>query len=124
MRFPNYAGVDNIDDELAAELSLAGIEVILPFLSKGEVKSKVIGSVHQWAFKRAWYYWVATGPGIPCDVATELWEKNKTVRVDGHCASPSPLEWFNGFAVDHYHIDTTEGLIDLATVIKSVYREE
>ena len=124
MGFPNYAGVDNIDDDLAAELNLAGITVmVLPFEQGGEVKTKVIGSVHGWSFDRLWYYWSAKGPGIPCDVATDLWNKDKTVRVDGHCASPSPVEWFNGFGVGSYHIDTPEGLKALADVIKSVYRK-
>ena len=125
MYFPNYAGVDDIDDDLAAELNLAGITVnVFRGLQSGEVKTDILGSVHGWSFDRRWRYWSAKGPGIPCDVATELWDRDKTVRVDGHAASPSPIEWLNGFGIGLYHIDTQEGLKELADVIKSVYREE
>lgn len=125
MHFPNYAGVDNIDDDLAAELNQAGIIVHSVLMNThGEVKTHIIGSLHMWQFTRGWRYWVAKGPGIPCDEATTLWNQNKDVRVDGHCASPSPIEWFKGFAVGHYHVDTQEGLKALADTIKLIYREE
>jgi hypothetical protein len=43
------------------------------------------------------------------------------VRVDGHCGCPSPREWFKGFGVGHYHVDTPAGLKALADAIRSVY---
>jgi len=44
------------------------------------------------------------------------------VRVAGHC-SPSPLEWFHGFAVGNYHVDTFTGLKALADIIRLVEKE-
>jgi hypothetical protein len=113
------------------ELEYAGIELLdlsryslpVPPTSR-EVGTTIIGTLeHGWEFKRAWRYWVATGPGIPPDIAMEMWNIDKTIRVDGHCASPSPLEWFHGFAVGNYHVDTWEGLKLLAENIKGIYVE-
>jgi hypothetical protein len=124
----NYAGRDDVDDEIARELELAGIKVIkLPEFMRNkhpEMRTVTIGELYRWEFHRAWYYWVAEGPGIPCDVATELHEKFGTVvRVDGHCCCPSPLEWLKGFAVGYYHVDTQEGLCALADTIRKVYKD-
>lgn len=126
--FSNYAGRSDVDENLTSELEFAGIEVVNlsryglanPYTS--EVKSSIIGDIHlsRWTFYRAWRYWVAEGPGIPPEIAMELWERNNTARVGAHAASPSPLEWYNGFGVGLYHIDTFEGLRDLATTIKSI----
>ena len=104
------------------ELTTAEIEVVrLPFSLKGEVETDVIGSLGPWKFERAWRYWVAEGPGIPPEIAEELHsEYGQHVRVDGHCGCPSPTEWFKGFAVGSYHVDTQEGLKALADVIKKV----
>lgn len=58
--FPNYAGVKDIDDALAAELEAAGITVHrFGFLKDGrrEVDTEVVGDLHGWGFRRAWYYW-------------------------------------------------------------------
>lgn len=122
--FPNYAGRDDVDDALAAELETAGITVErLPEIlrSKGEVKTIVAGTLHGWTFKRAWRYWIATGPGIPCHDATHLHHWLGTeVRVDGHAGCPSPREWFHGLAVGAYHVDTQRGLNALATTIRRV----
>ena len=132
--FPNLArekgdrdSYAEVDQAMLAELKAAGIPTEGPCesLRNGqEVPWAYVGNLHGWGFRRAWYYWVATGPGIPCDVAMELWDRHKDVRVDGHCGSSSPLEWFKGFSVGHYHVDTLEGLIALADTIRSVYRGE
>ncbi len=126
--FPNYAGPENNDAILTSELEDAGIKSgnMPEFTRKDtEVKTVVYGELHQWGFKRNWTYWVADGPGIPCDVATKLHEEfGQEVRVDGHCGCPSPLEWFKGFGVGRYHIDTVEGLKALADVIKGIYKTE
>jgi len=121
----NYAGRDDIDEELTIELTTAGISVVLlPEIlrkSRGEVKSIVVGDLYGWEFTRAWYYWVATGPGIPPVKAEALHATHgKVVRVAGHCGCPSPLEWYKGFAVPMYHVDTQEGLNALAAVIRII----
>ena len=122
----NYAGMSDKDDEIAAELKAAGIEVYKDeFLrDRGEVKTSVIGFMYRWKFRRAWYYWMAEGPGIPPKYANDLHKKHgKEVRVDGDCGCPSPKEQFKGLAVGHYHIDTQEGLNALANIIRQVVAE-
>ena len=121
----NYAGRDDIDKDLEAELTEAGIGIYrFPEFYReksGEVKTIVIGTLYGWTFKRAWYYWIAEGPGIPPVDAEELHQTHgKDVRVDGHCGCPSPTEWYKGFAVPHYHIDTQEGLNALAAMIQKI----
>jgi hypothetical protein len=120
----NLAGREKSETnaQCAAELEAAGIEVHrMPTAFDGEVKTNVLGSCGPWSFRRAWYYWVAKGPGIPVEVATVLHEKHgKDVRVDGHCGCPSPQEWCKGFAVGLYHVDSAEGLKALADTIKDI----
>jgi len=119
----NYAGKSDKDEEIAAELEIAKIKVSRCELlrDQGEVKTSVVGDLHGWSFRRAWYYWIAKGPGIPPEYADRLHEKyGQEVRVDGHCGCPSPKEWFKGFAVGHYHIDTQLGLCALADTIRQV----
>ena len=123
--FPNLAG-QQCDDVLETELKRAGILVEkLPefFRDKTrEVKSVVIGTLHGWSFDRAWYYWVAKGPGIPPDDAETLHAGfGKDVRVNGHCGCPSPKEGCKGFAVGLYHVDSEEGLAALANTIKVIF---
>ena len=121
----NYAGRRDADNEIAAELEAAGIKVVkMPecFRDQHEVHTNIIGELGGWGFTRAWYYWIASGPGIPPDIAMKLHEKHgQEVRVDGHCGCPSPLEWHHGFAVGCYHVDSQEGLNALAEVIRSIY---
>lgn len=114
-----------LDEELAAELEEAGIVVqYWPDVFEDrdqEVPSVTRGLLGGWLFKRAWGYWIAKGPGIPLSHAGPLHEKFGTVvRVAGNCTCPSPAEWFRGFACDHYHVDTPEGLKALADTIKAV----
>ena len=123
--FPNMAG-KICDIELQAELTKAGIHTKkLPECLRetvGEVKSIIIGTLHGWSFERSWRYWVAKGPGIPPDDAETLHAGfGQEVRVDGHCGCPSPKEWFKGFAVGLYHVDTHEGLAALANTIKTIF---
>lgn len=128
--FPNLARheplkaiVDEVTAICAAELQAAGIKVInWPGTVRGEVPSKVVGGLSGWHFERRWYYWSASGPGIPPDIAERLHATHgKEVRVDGHCGCPSPLEWRKGFAIGYYHIDTQEGLNALADTLRSIY---
>lgn len=139
MRFPNKAGEhEDTDDILTAELKAAGIPTIYEVepeydnpstremfrKTSGEVKTSVRGTLHNWVFERAWYYWVAKGPGIDVDTAEKLHATHgQTVRVAGHCGCPSPREWFKGFAVGSYHVDDSEGLKALADVIKSIFEK-
>lgn len=123
--FPNRAGDHaDTDDVLAAELAAAGITVEKhEFLRRRnrEVKTAVIGSLHGWSFERAWYYWVATGPGIELEAAEKLHAAHgRSVRVDGHCGCPSPGEWFKGLACGSYHVDDQEGLNALADTIREL----
>jgi len=118
--FPNKAGTHpDTDAVLSAELLAAGIEVICcePRRSRSrEVKTAISGELHQWGFDRAWYYWIATGPGIPVEDAEALHAAHgQVVRVGGHCGCPNPRD-----CVGLYHVDTQEGLNALAAVIRAV----
>lgn len=123
--FQNLAGNHNSDDQCIEELTLAGI----PFTrmpecirERREVPTVVIGELFMWGFHRAWRYWVAEGPGIPPEHAGLLHEQFGTeCRVDGHCGCPSPREWFHGFAVGRYHVDTQAALNALAETLKKVW---
>lgn len=108
-----------------AELLAAGIKPFeFGFLLSdvGEVPSRCRGSLSGWSFRRAWYYWVAEGPGIPPEIAERLHATHgKVVRVSGHCGCPSPTEWHHGFAVGMYHVDSAEGLKALADTLRSIW---
>jgi hypothetical protein len=129
--FPNLARAQNPTDEVIAEvtatceaeLQAAGIEAQkLSYKFNGEVPAGVVGSLHGWGFRRAWYYWVADGPGIPLEAAERLHETHgQQVRVNGHCGCPSPREYLHGFACGKYHVDGPDGLKALADTIRSVY---
>lgn len=135
MSFPNKAGDHaDTDDILRAELKAAGIQTVqeadgkgpeymvdLFRLTSGEVKTSVSGVLHGWQFTRAWYYWMASGPGIEVAAAERLHATHgETVRVDGHCGCPSPREWFKGLACGSYHVDDADGLKALADTIKAL----
>ena len=122
--FPNYAGRDDVDELLAKELEDAGIEVHkMPYVQKGEVKTKILGNLGPWGFTRAWYYWVAEGEGIPPSYAWELYRTNgKDARIEGHCGCPDP-SYNKGFAIGMYHIDNANGLRALADTIRKVMSE-
>lgn len=120
--FPNYAGRNDVDDLLAKELEDAGIDVHrYPFEINGEVKTRVVGTVGgKWIFKRAWYYWVAEGDGIPPSYAWDLYRTNgKDARIDGHCGCVDP-SYCRGFAIGLYHVDNASGLKALADTIRRV----
>lgn len=124
--FQNLAGVKGsiADTECEKELVAAGIKASKFEVLRSkevEVRTAVIGEVAYWGFERAWTYWVAKGPALPFNIATKLHKKmGKEVRVEGHAAAPSPVEWSGGFGVGMYHVDTQEGLKALADAIKGV----
>jgi hypothetical protein len=130
--FPNLAREQNPPEEViaevtataVAELEAAGINThTLKGIHQGsEVPSDAFGSLSMWGFRRAWYYWMCEGPGLPVEVAEKLHAAHGTkVRVDGNCNCPAPREWFKGFGVGRYHVDSPEGLKALADAIRSVY---
>lgn len=115
-----------VDAHCTKELSEAGIEVhkFDSMRGKGEVPSAVFGTLQKWTFTRAWRYWVCEGPGIPPNYAEELHARfGQEIRVDGHCGCPSPREWFHGFAVGSYHVDTQAGLNALAETLRKVRKD-
>ena len=136
MAFPNKAGDHtDTDDILHDELRAAGIPTwdehdnilgdithmksIIRKLS-GEVKSSTWGSLYGWEFNRAWYYWVAKGPGIEVEMAKTLNDQyGSVVRVNGVCGGACPIQMYKGLACGCYHIDTPEGLKALADTIKA-----
>jgi hypothetical protein len=135
MRFPNRAGDHaDTDDILRAELKAAGIQTIQEADGKGpgymadffrrtsgEVKTSVIGALHGWQFKRAWRYWMCSGPGIEIAAAERLQEQHgESVRANGDCACRGPRFWFGGLACGSYHVDDAEGLKALADTIKAL----
>lgn len=110
--------------QMISELNAAGIKATVfdRDAPNSEVPGNVIGTLSFWVFERRWYYWSAHGPGLPVDVAERLHATHgKVVRVAGHCGCPSPREWYKGFGVPDYHVDTSEGLNALADAIRSVY---
>jgi len=135
LMFPNKAGDHaDTDDILRGELKAAGIptlqeadgkppEYMADMLRRGsgEVKTSVMGVLHGWEFKRAWYYWMCSGPGIELAAAERLQEDHGTVvRAAGDCACRGPRFWFDGLACGSYHVDSPEGLKALADTIKSL----
>jgi hypothetical protein len=126
----NYAGRSgpDLDEDLVAELTEAGIEVYrLPEImrSKGEVQTIIIGTLFGWTFRRAWVYWMCDGPGIEVNAAEDLHKGfGQEVRVDGHCGCPSPRAWFKGLACGNYHVDSQRGLKALADTIKMIASQD
>jgi hypothetical protein len=129
--FPNLARREKTPEVIAEinaitdqELRDAGIrpcDFDMPMSSLGEVPSSRPGFYGMWSFERAWYYWIAKGPGIPPDAAEQLHAQyGREVRVDGHCCCPSPREWFRGFGCGIYHVDTPRGLKALVDTLRSI----
>lgn len=129
------ATYQEVDDAVKTELSLAGLSFAhLGEANEGaidmgddfrtdEVPTSIKGFWHHWKFERAWYYWRASGAGIPPDIAEEFHKTwGRQVRVGGDCTCPSPLEYCEGFAVDSYHIDTQEGLNAFMALLNKIYR--
>lgn len=113
----------DVNEQIRKELTAAGISLCsIKLPVKGEVPTDQLGFKRHWKFERAWYYYRASGPGIPPQIAEEFHKTwGRQVRVQGHCGCPSPLEYCCGFAVDNYHIDTQEGLKAFADLLESIH---
>lgn len=88
------------------------------FMDRRGVAVDSMKSFVSFTFTRAWYYWQVSGY-VPLDIAVEMYENpngKKDIRVAGHCACPHPADWkvkhkvCGMNVVDHYHIDSQEGL--------------
>src|ERR1035437_1869229 len=89
----------------------------------GEVPTGLIGYGYKWKFERAWYYWRASGAGIPPEFAIPFdKEWGKEVRVNGDCVCRGAEFWGEGFGIDSYHIDTPRGLAAFIQLLKTVYK--
>lgn len=115
-----------VQAQVRAELEQAGIKCTeMDFLleTSGEVPTSIIGTAYRWTFRRAWRYWVATGPGIPQEIAEPFHNKwGKVVRTGGFAGGRSPLEHAEGFAIDSYHIDTMEGLEEFVHLLFTIHK--
>lgn len=94
----NLAGSDKSDAHIAVELCKAGA-VIQMAEQYGEVRELLMGTVGAFTLRRAWYYWVASGP-MPLDLARTMYNHpvgRTDVRVAGHCMCPPPDSWARHF---------------------------
>lgn len=123
----NLAGDMECDRWIAEELRRSRIPVEPYDGIPSEVPSRLIGRLGKIEFRRAWVYWVATGP-VPIALARELYEDpvgRTDIRVRGHCGCPPPAApWtmvIDGAEyVGSYHIDSEVGLRLFADAIRSV----
>lgn len=129
----NLAGHHAADAYCAAELTAAGIEMVVSDKRcSAEVSTHVTGKIGDIALSRAWYYWCAHGK-VPLAVAQKLYDDpigKRDVRVNGDCTCPAPgdpgghIEWFDeggevsGY-ITSYHIDSVEGLKLFADSLKA-----
>jgi hypothetical protein len=100
----NLAGHHAADAYCAAELTAAGIEMVVSDKRcSAEVSTHVTGKIGDIALSRAWYYWCAHGK-VPLAVAQKLYDDpigKRDVRVNGDCTCPAPgdpgghIEWFD-----------------------------
>lgn len=106
----NLAGNTNCDALIRRELERSRIEVReLPARNQAEVPSSLIGKLGNFEFRRAWHYWVVTGP-MPIGIAEDMFADpvGKTdIRVVGHCGCPPPEEpWNTWLTVDGCQVIT------------------
>jgi len=102
----NLAGVQTADQTILEELYLAGITAYKVERTNSEVPYTYMGMLHNWKFKRAWYYWIAFAEnrafGLPLNVATILHNKKHPIknsilgdeiRAGGHAGGISPDDY-------------------------------
>lgn len=123
----NLAGTGD-DQQAKKELEEAGIEIFVQpefFANNNECKLRTVGTLGPWLFTRRWYYWAAEGPGINIEQAVTFNEKwGKEVRAAGFAGGIEDLyDYFNGFAVNSYHIDSQEGLNAFSALLKQIMQD-
>lgn len=122
----NLAGNIASDAYVKLELDLAGIPAE-EGERYGEPGTCFKGKLGEYTFKRAWYYWMVSGP-VPLDKAKIMYadeEGKKSVRVAGHCGCPPPEDWAHKGFVNSYHIDTWQGLkLFVDTVMKKAEKRK
>jgi len=119
----NLAGNQDCDNYIRQELQEAGIEIVSIEKAHTEVPYMLMGSLPDFEFRRAWYYWIVEG-NTPIEIARKLYADpvgHKDVRVIGLFGCPPPDEWLGGIhiqhdwperptTIPHYHIDSQSGL--------------
>ncbi len=124
--FDNMVGVPNETQSaiLRVELECAGITSLLQ-MPYGEPQATISGimvfkSGQTMVLHRSWIYWSAwLIKPLPLEAALALHDKQgRFVRPDGHADSPRPTT-----SVDHYNIDTQDGLNALVTAVKTEFGE-
>jgi len=134
MMFKNLAGVEHADEYIQTELFMANIPPIRGTRSQGEVPYSFTGQRGEWAFVRAWRYWMASvplGQGLPLAAATTLhglrypilgedepWTFGEVIRVAGHVACPHPRDW-----AQHFDADGTQVILDPTGRQERAYNE-
>jgi len=154
--FRNLAGIpaEQADETVLAELRAAGIKPLIGWMkAEGEVQARTLGILTRndtwpetppeiwpedglpyepivqhasFGFRRAWYYWIATGY-VPLTVAEELHADPLTrehARAAGHAGAPHPSEVLlpqkiaGHDVVGGYHIDTPAALRRFVEVLR------
>lgn len=108
----NLAGIDDCDATVAGELALAGVPLVLGVLSKGEVRTWVLGKLGPFTFRRAWRYWMADGP-VPIETAEQIYATDigkHDVRAGGDCACRPPSTWCTWRDADGLKIVSDDGM--------------
>jgi hypothetical protein len=97
----NLAGRVDCDMYIRDELTRARIPIVeAQEPSTDEVPSRVSGKLGAFTFRRAWYYWIVSGP-LPIGAARALYadpEGRRTVRASGHGCGIDPddcVQWFD-----------------------------
>ena len=118
---PKFDGTGNI-----GAYDMAGHHDTFRKASNGcykEVPTGIVGFYLKWKFERAWYYYVASGAGIPPEFAAPFdKEWGKEVRANGDCACRGAEFWGEGFGIGMYHIDTQRGLNAFVGMLRKIHR--
>lgn len=90
----NLAGNARCDKEILNELEFAGIHAVECGRTNQEVPYSYIGILHGFVFKRAWSYWMVSGP-MPIKTANYIYEKYRdlSIRAGGDCGNVEPIRY-------------------------------
>lgn len=107
----NLAGREDADRHVRRELEIARINVVEGEPLTGEVPTTLTGELGGITFRRAWYYWVASGP-VPISIARRLYDDPcgvTDIRVAGHCGCPAPeAPWTKWLTPDGREVIATQ----------------